>query len=409
MLLTAHRKLSLLLAALLWAPPSHAHVKWFSKMVDCVSRPLSPTEVIASKWFLFGLMSTTIVIFITSAIDRGVPWSIASLQLKQKQISAFADRWAGWILRLGIFVYFIAVPLYYWKHPVLLTPEVTTNAVWIPYLQAFIAVTALFRKTSVLSAAAITGLFAASVHAAGLFHMLDYVFFLGIIAFLCLNGSRKSKKYLKSLCYLRLTMSLSLMWAGAEKWTYPSWTTHLLMGDLSSVLMGFNPEFFAMMAGFVEFTLAFLLLFGRLSSQIASAVLLLVMLSAIPLVGVVDAIGHSLILAILAVLSVTMNTISFHPERSITSGVNGKLPATFALLAPGVVGLYFFVHGLAYMHWHLGAVEDQISSLALTVMLAIGVVAAKPCFFARPIRAPHKRTRHRRRQAHRARPIAARA
>lgn len=357
-------------------------------MVDCLSRPLSPVDVIASKWFLIGLTLTTIVIFITSAIERGVPYSISYLQFKQKKISAFADRWAVLLLRFGIFIYFISISIYYWKHPILLTPEVRTNNQWIPCLQAFIAVTALFRKTSGLSAVAATWLFAASVHSVGIFHMLDYVFFLGVIAFLCLNGSPKTEKYLKSLCFLRLSMSLSLMWAGVEKWAYPSWTIYLLEGDLSLVLMGFNPEFFAVMAGFVEFALAFLLLFGRLSSQIASAVLLLVMLSAIPMVGVVDAIGHSLILVILVVLSATMNTISFHPERGVSWGSNGKLPTTFALLAPSIVGMYFLVHGLAYTHWHLDPVWDQIASLALTVILIMAVVAARPCFFVRPIRSP---------------------
>lgn len=81
----------------------------------------------------------------------------------------------------------------------------------------------------------------------------------------------------------------SLMWAAIEKWAYPQWTYPLLEAR-PYLTLGIPAGDFMVVAGFVEFALAFYILTG----------LSLIFVSAILDFGKLDAIGHLPTIACLA-------------------------------------------------------------------------------------------------------------
>ena len=221
----------------------------------------------------------------------------------------------------------------------------------------------------------------------GLFHMLDYMFFLGLAAFLCLDARFGRQLHALGLLILRVAAGVSLIWCGVEKWLYPGWTLELLQSDLNVLLTtGFSPDLIIMGAGFVEFCLGFLLIFGRVASQVAAAVLLTLMISAIPLVGMVDLIGHLPILVVLVVLVTTRNSIEGDTAEAGQSGYAQRLAVSFMFAVPGFIGAYYLSHQIVYgviseLRW----AELGIAAL-LVVLLVMRIVRAAPDNLSRLVR-----------------------
>jgi hypothetical protein len=181
---------------------------------------------------------------------------------------------------------------------------------------------------------------------------------------------------------LRLTIGFSLIWCGVEKWLYPAWTNELLQSDLRGLLQtGLSPSLIIMGAGFVEFCLAFVLIFGKLASQIAAAVLFAVMTSAIPLVGMIDLIGHLPILIMLIILAATRNPIECHAPTAGKQRDELELAISFVVSVPGFVGAYYLSHEIAYraasqLNW----TEIGLAGLLVALMLS-RIVWTAPAIF----------------------------
>src|SRR5205823_6335129 len=82
------------------------------------------------------------------------------------------------------------------------------------------------------------------------------------------------------------------------------------MAERPGMTLGFDPEFYMIAAGFVEFCAAFLLLTGSLAGRAAALLLLMMFASAIVPFGVIDAIGHSVIIVVLALLIFSDNHVA---------------------------------------------------------------------------------------------------
>src|ERR1700722_335029 len=161
-----------------------------------------------------------------------------------------------------------------------------------------------WRPTMVLSAAGIVALYAYGVFTYGIFHLLDYPIFLGLAAYLALSGLRQQTFLgMRALDIARWAAAITLMWASIEKWAYPQWTDPLLQAR-PSLCMGFSSTFYMVAAGFVEFSLAFSLLWTPLVRRLAAIVLTAMFLSAVVDFGKVDAIGHLMIVCILIGIAV---------------------------------------------------------------------------------------------------------
>jgi hypothetical protein len=181
-----------------------------------------------------------------------------------------------------------------------------------------------------------------------------------------------SRGRLAGLAVLRVTVGFSLLWCGVEKWLYPDWTLELLRSDLHVLLnTGLSPTLIVMGAGFVEFGLAFLLIFGRLASQAAAAVLLSVMLAAIPVVGMLDLIGHLPILVVLIILAVTRNPIARRAPDCRTQRSSDRIVAmTFLVSVPGTIAAYYLGHEMAYSAFaRVNRTEALVAGMLLLLLL----------------------------------------
>jgi len=181
-----------------------------------------------------------------------------------------------------------------------------------------------------LSAAGIIALYAYGVEKYGIFHLLDYPIFVALAFYLAMTSLHLRLGSLRPIDVARWGAAITLIWASVEKWAYPQWTYPVLQSH-HGLTFGFNPHFYMMAAGFVEFSLAFALLWTPLvRTMFTSAVLEF---------GKIDAIGHLMIVVIL-----------------VTVGAdNGRAPRR-AMLAPvlycgalaSTISLYYGLHAVIY-------------------------------------------------------------
>ncbi|MDQ8734875.1 DoxX family membrane protein [Paenibacillus sp. LHD-38] len=125
---------------------------------------------------------------------------------------------------------------------------------------------------------------------AGLFHMLDYGFYLAIIGVLLLERTKESKW---GFPLLYLGTGLSLCWVAVEKWIYPAMAEDIITNH-NVPTFGFEPALFIVMAGFIEFVVGYLLVVGILN-RLLSVVLTLIFISTTMLFGMSELTGHFMI------------------------------------------------------------------------------------------------------------------
>ena len=168
----------------------------------------------------------------------------------------------------------------------------------------------------------------------GIFHMTDYVFFPGIAAYLALTsiGTQGALRWRVPL--LSGALAFSLMWTAVEKFVYPDWTLFVIASH-PDIAAGFPPAFVVVMAGFIEFTLAFYVMTGRGLVRFGAAAFAAIFIVAIPEFGHLDAVGHLPIVGILAVVGLRGSS----PLQRIF-GLLGRRPIGNAM---GIAALYLAV------------------------------------------------------------------
>jgi hypothetical protein len=224
---------------------------------------------------------------------------------------------------------------------ILLTPELKTTAWWVPQLQLAMAAALLTQCTTAITGLGIVVLFALALRAYGLFHLMDYPIFLGVAAYLVATSWPLSRWIpIRPLDVLRWSASVTLMWASVEKWAYPEWTLPLYIGH-PAMSMGYDFELFMRAAGVIEFTLAFALLLTPLVRRTAAFILIGMFVSATAEFGKIDAIGHSVIIAVLLLLAAdeTRAKASARRWRWVAEPALAYAVALFV-----AVSLYYGVH-----------------------------------------------------------------
>ena len=181
---------------------------------------------------------------------------------------------------------------------ILLTPELTTTSTVVPWIQLAMAACLVSRKTTIIAAFGIVGLFSTAVWYYGAFHLADYPVFLGVAAYLAAISLNKTIFGARPIDVLRWSASITLMWASVEKWAYPEWS-YPLFATHPGMALGFDPAFYMRAAGVVEFTMSFALIWTPLVRRIGAIMLAAVFISAVTGFGKVDAIGHAPIIAVL--------------------------------------------------------------------------------------------------------------
>ena len=291
---------------------AQAHVKWFCAY-NVEGSPRGLENVLCEDFEQ--LVVLAISLLLVGAIVEGTPLGSALLRSLDR-VTGLIRRYEEAVIRLVAAGFFTSL----WAlKTILLTPELTTNLTFVPWLQLAIAAALLSRYTLTAAAGGIVVLFAMSVSQYGVFHLMDYPIFLGLAAYLAYVGFGRPFPWLRGLDLLRWSVAITLMWASIEKWAYPQWTAPLFVTH-PEMSFGFDPDFYMRAAGVVEFTLAFALLWTPLVRRCAAAMLLGPFVGAIADFGKIDAIGHSCIIAILVVVladnaraPVRIRTIVFTP------------------------------------------------------------------------------------------------
>ncbi len=324
---------SLLLTAsplLLLPVPAFAHVKWFCAY-DVAAQPELLGSVFTQAFAVLTVISL-VGLWVGTRLDRSGPGETIAVLLDRAS-EALRTRSEA-MLRACYGAFFASL---FTLGNIILTPELTTQLPWVPWLQAGIALGLLFRHTMVLSAAGMVLLFVLGLQGYGLFHMMDYPIFLGSALYFALCGLGVTRLgSLRPLDVLRWGAAITLMWASVEKWAYPEWTYPLLITH-ARMAMGLDPHFYMTAAGLVEFGLAFALVCRPLVSRLASVLLTGLFTSAIIEFGKIDAIGHLPIIVILVAIAADDRRVE---ARSRTALV----PALYAGALAFTIALYYGVH-----------------------------------------------------------------
>ncbi len=280
-----------MIGAIPMATTASAHVKWF---VTCNASddPLPPQAVFTPTFWLFSALFVT-VLYVGCAIEQTKLGT---------SLSRLLDRWTeplhkrtDGLLRA---VAAVSFTLLWADGDCILTPELKGSGTWLSAIQVLIPIYLIARATLPAAAAGILVLYGYGAASDGLFHMLDYPFFLGLAAYFALSISQNAKLRSFRFDCLRWTVALSLMWPSMEKFLYPSWIAPILTQH-PELTLGFDVGTVITGAGVVEFGLAFAMFWTPLVRRFAAAALALLLFSATFDFGKMDGIGHLMIIALL--------------------------------------------------------------------------------------------------------------
>jgi hypothetical protein len=322
------------------AAPAHAHVKWFADW-SLMCPPRDPTRVFSSSLWQAFFVAAVLVMAALALLDARLsgPGS-RSLQASDR-LHARALPWMLPALRIGLALYW-TMAAFGLPRTVYLTPELSAPA-GVAWLQAACALLVLHPRTAWIAGLALIGLYGAAIVDHGWFHLLDYPIFLCVGIALVLTRKPHPDVAGRTLALLRWGAAITLLWGGVEKFAYPEWSFAMLAGD-RVLSLGVDPETAMFMYGFGEIALSFGLLFFGVGGQVSAALLLAVFVAAVPKFGWLDLVGHSGIIVVLILLTLTRG----RPPLALRLpawhvGVRAALfPCTVGALCVG----YFALHAL---------------------------------------------------------------
>jgi hypothetical protein len=326
------------------------HVKWFFDY-DVTKPPTAIGDVLDGTFIKLFLLSA-LACYVFFLFDRYI-FEEGLFEEFDRNLKRL-DNAAQFIMRAATGIFFLC--LFGWwvfgyGESFYLTPELKTASPFVPWVQLAIAVCVFSRYTVFAAGLGIFGLYIAAGRDYGLFHVLDYLIFAGIAYFLLLVGS-SSKRILKSgFVVLFACTGLTLIWAAVEKFAYAHWTMSVLESR-PHMLMGMSPPVFMKVSGFVEFFVTFILL-GAVSvvGRLIALGLMSVFVLAVFEFGMVDAIGHLMIVAILWVLVVRGPTDARYmlvlPDKSLFTEAY-FMTGLYFLAFVMIFVLYYGIHHLTF-------------------------------------------------------------
>lgn len=344
------RSFSAALLFLLFAITASGHVKWFFEYD--VTKPPTPIGEVIDGTFVKLFLISAIACYLFFLADRYVfeKGYFAEFDQKLKKL----DNTATYIMRAATGIFFLC--LFGWwalgyGQSFYLTPELKTDSAIVPWVHLLIAFCVISRYTVFVSGIGIFLLYIVAGFQYGLFHILDYVIFLGIAYFLIVCHSQAAKLVKSGFVVLFACTGLTLIWAAVEKFAYAHWTISVLE-TRPHMLIGLTPPVFMKVSGFVEFFLTFILL-GAVSviGRLISLGLMSVFVLAVFEFGMVDAIGHLMIVAILWVLVVRGPTDARYmlvlPEKSLFTEAY-FMTGLYFLAFVMIFILYYGIHYLTF-------------------------------------------------------------
>jgi hypothetical protein len=286
--------------------PAEAHVKWFCGVLDLRAPPL-PLWTVLSPLFIARAVVFLMLVSAGSFLDAVITGQWPRLAAHSIRLEGAED----FIIRLGVGAYALSlwsalavVPWAKVGDGAILTPDLFDRDLLVSIIQLAVVATLTLRRTCPLAGLGLVALYGIGVARYGLFHMVDYVFFLGLAGYLILSfpySEQLQRSRLWRVPLLAGTLGFSLMWTAIEKFLYPGWT-EIVLAVHPNIAMGFPAPFVTLTAGFVEFSLAFYLVVGRTLLRPGAFLFMMIFISAIPEFGKLDAFGHLPIIAMFLVL-----------------------------------------------------------------------------------------------------------
>jgi uncharacterized membrane protein YphA (DoxX/SURF4 family) len=325
-----------------------AHVKWFVDY-NLLEPPRPPLSVVSSNYFVtFGLVVVPLM-FLIALADRALTRRACFLHRTANRLTERTSPYFPQLLRIGVSVFFAAAFVYGCVgRSMILTPELHTHAEWVCWLQLALAILALSSRTAIATGFGIVFLYGYAIAEYGWFHMLDYPIFLGVAAFLILESAYHGRKRELAHSIMRICAGVTLLWASIEKWAFPEWS-FMLMTQHPGMALGFNPEFYMVAAGYVEFCAAYLLITGLLSARASALLLLVLFLVAIMPFGRVDAVGHLVIIVVLLQLFLSDNSVGRRLDVRRGSAANATIHVTaFSVTLALFLAVYFAGYYASY-------------------------------------------------------------
>lgn len=336
-----HFQLGLLvIGAILNPGPAHAHVKWFAPYI--VGAPPAPIgSALGNVWFWLAIALVLTCLVVTRLLEQR-PIGATVLASMDR---IFAPLW--WriddFVRCVVGAFFIAI---FAVGGVYLTPDLKTPAEWVSWLQLLIAVGVFSRQTMMLSGAGIVGLWLLALRDYEFFHLLDYLALgVAVAAYLVLAPSNNPDWRRHRFEALRWGVAIALMWSSLEKFAYPDWF-YLLVEERPFLTFGLPRDMFIPMAGVVEFTMGFGLLWTPLVRRLSAVALFIIFNAAVYPFGRVDLIGHALIMAVIVVIAADP-TRQLHFMCAVRSNLK-LLPVALATALVLFISVYWELHQLLY-------------------------------------------------------------
>lgn len=344
------RFFSVLLLIFLFSVSSEAHVKWFFDY-DVTQPPTPIGEVIDGTFVKLFLVSVA-ACYLFFLADRYI-YEEGILAEFDKKMKMF-DNAANSIMRVAAGIFFLA--LFGWwalgyGQSFYITPELKTDAVWVPWLHLLMALACLSKRTMFLTGIGVFVLYIAATAQYGIFHLLDYMIFLGIGYYLTVANTGVKGWVKSGFVVLFASAGLTLIWAAVEKFAYSHWTISVL-ADKPHVTMGMSPQMFMKVSGFIEFFVTFILL-GAVSvvGRLISLGFMSIFVLAVYEFGMLDAVGHLMIVAILWVLIVRGPTDARNmlvlPDKSLFTEAY-FMTGLYYLAFVTIFILYYGIHYLSF-------------------------------------------------------------
>jgi hypothetical protein len=329
----------------------NAHVKWFFDYD--VRQPPTPIGEVLDGTFIKLFLVSVAACYVFFLADRYI-YEEGILAEFDKKLKLF-DNAANYIMRAAAGIFFLS--LFGWwatgaGQSFYLTPELKTDSPVVPWLQLVMALALISRRTIFLTGLGVFALYIAAVFHYGIFHMLDYMIFLGIGYYLTVSQIKSKSWHKSGLVVLFACTGLTLIWAAIEKFAYSHWTIPVLEAR-PHMLMGMSPSVFMKVSGFVEFFVTFILL-GAVSvvGRLIALGFMSVFVLAVFEFGTLDAVGHLMIVAILWVLVVRGPTdardmLVLHDKSLFTEAyfMTGLYFLAFVMIFILYYGIHFYSYG----------------------------------------------------------------
>lgn len=318
-----------------------AHVKWFCSYD--VTAPTKPLLLVMNETFFAVTASFMALLFFAFCADGWVAkrWpqfessnSLSQLQEKLVRVGMGAFFLCTWTIGLSI-----------------LTPELRTQSPWVFGVQFIIALATAWRRTCIVAAIGIALLYVDGITRYGLFHMLDYVYFLGLATYLAFTSLRTQRLLQLRQPIMIGCLAFSLMWTAIEKLLYPQWSQQLMIKH-GHMMMGMKFDLFIVIAAFVEFTLSFYLATGRGLLRLGSFALLIVFVSAMPEFGPLDVVGHFPLVSMLSVPLLAGDSCLQRFWRLPRLGVVANAAAICVLYGVTLTLFLALYHSVEWLEYH---------------------------------------------------------